>query len=70
MKINFCILLAAVILLSGCTTPVADAVKIDGENNYTLTVIGDTHFDGPEYHISEPQSENGKKERRRKSAFF
>ena len=65
MKINFCILLAAVILLSGCTTPVADAVKIDGENNYTLTVIGDTHFDGPEYHISEPQSENGKKERRR-----
>ena len=56
---------AAALLLSGCALPVGDAVKIEGKNDYKLTVLGDLHYDAPEFHIAEPGSENQKRERKR-----
>ena len=55
----------AAILLAGCNAPVGDAVQITGKDSYKLTVLGDLHFDAPEYHVSEPGSENQRRERLR-----
>lgn len=63
MKIRILLSLAAVILFSGCTAPIADAVKIESKDNYTLTVLGDIHYDGEQYHISAPKYPNAKRER-------
>ena len=65
MKIKLLVTLLIAALLSGCYTPVGDAVQMEGKDNYKLTVLGDLHFDAPEYHVSEPGSENQKKERLR-----
>ena len=64
-NIRYFLALAAAALLAGCAIPVGEAVKMEGKDNYKLTVLGDLHFDAPEYHIAEPGSENQKRERNR-----
>lgn len=57
-----------VVLLTGCFAPAGEAVKMDGRENYFMTVLGDLHFDGKEYHITEPQWPGSKRERERNLA--
>ena len=65
MKFRNLHLPAISVLLAGCAIPVGEAVKMEGKDNYKLTVLGDLHFDAPEYHIAEPGSENQRRERNR-----
>ena len=64
-NIRYFLSFAAAALLAGCAIPVGEAVKMEGKDNYKLTVLGDLHFDAPEYHIAEPGSENQRRERNR-----
>lgn len=67
-KIKALLSAAAAILFWGCAAPMPETIKIEGKNDYTMTVLGDTHFDGQEYHITEPTYENQKRERKRNLA--
>ena len=67
-KIKALLSAAAAILFWGCAAPMPEAIKIEGKSDYTMTVLGDTHFDGQEYHITEPTYENQKRERKRNLA--
>lgn len=64
-NIRYFLALAAVVLLAGCAIPVGEAVRMEGRDNYKLTVLGDLHYDAPEYHVAEPGSENQRRERNR-----
>ena len=70
MKVKNLLFTSVIILLAGCasTTPMCEAVKMSGKPEYQVTVLGDIHYDGPQYHESEPLSANGKRERLRNFA--
>ena len=51
---------AVMLLFAGCNTPGSCAVGMKGKDSYYVTLIGDIHYDGPEYHI-EPKSEKSAK---------
>ena len=72
MKIRILTLLAAAAFFAGCNAPVGNAVKMDGKDDYRLTVLGDIHFDGKAYHIADPDPESmhGAKERNRNIAMW
>lgn len=65
MKVKNLLLPAIITLLAGCASPMREAVKMAGVTEYRVTVLGDTHYDGVQYHETEPQYENGKRERNR-----
>lgn len=60
MKRLLLLLFTAAVLLTGCNTPVSRAVHFEGKESYKVTMLGDIHFDGPQYHI-EPLSERAAK---------
>ena len=68
MKFRNLLLPAISVLLAGCATPMREAVKMEGKSDYAVTVLGDTHYDGPQYHLAPPLSENGKREQLRNLA--
>ena len=55
--------LTAAFLLAGCCTQ--NSAKFSSADDYQLTILGDIHFDGEQYHISEPWGEVAAKERQR-----
>lgn len=63
MKMRVLLFLAAVALLPCLAACRSGAVKFDGGGSYEVTLIGDIHFDAPEYHI------NAYKERQAKLHF-
>ena len=50
MKFQTLIIAIFSVLLTGCTA--SEAVKIPGGESYTVTVLGDVHYDGKQYHIA------------------
>ena len=52
LKMKFQTLIIAIfsVLLTGCTA--SEAVKIPGGESYTVTVLGDVHYDGKQYRIT------------------
>ena len=62
MKIKLLVSIVVAALLSGCVCD-NHVVKYEGKSGYQVTLLGDIHFDGAEYHIAPPKTENSKRER-------
>ena len=48
------------LFLAGCAIPADDTVCLNGKDSYQVTLLGDIHYDGPQYH-AEPLTERAAK---------
>ncbi|MBR2631815.1 MAG: metallophosphoesterase, partial [Lentisphaeria bacterium] len=56
MKNKLLLIPVLAVLLTGCATPMKEAVKLEGKEHYQVTVLGDIHYDTKEYHTTKART--------------